>query len=208
MTYSVLIVEDQGIASAGVRFTLDTNPLFEILPDVNTCKKARAFLASATPDIIVLDVFLPDGSGLELLSEIQKAETISPKILVYSGQANPQEFAVAKNLGADGLLSKSDPPEELEKALLSLTNGNQYVSVTVKRMLALGSEAQLTAREQEVLQLLFQGLDNNDIAARLGIAAATIKKHRENIIKKMDSSNTVGAIRTGIRLGLIDVNAR
>ena len=208
MAYSVLIVEDQPIASAGVRFTLETNPAFTLLADANSCNKARALLESENPELVILDVFLPDGSGLDILAEIKRESSDYPKVLLYSGQANPQEFATAMRLGAEGLLSKSDPPEELIIALEQIAIGSKYVSVSVKRMLALSNEAQLTEREQQVLQLLFQGFDNNRIAEKLNISSATIKKHRENILHKLDAPNIVAAIRTGMRLGILDVNAR
>lgn len=208
MPHSVLIIEDQAIASAGVRFTLEPQSRFRLLPQASTCKQARALLASELPDLVILDVFLPDGTGLGLLAEIKKKNPDSPRVLLFSGQANPQEFATAIKLGADGLLSKSDPPEQLLQALDCIAMGRSFVSVSVKRMLALGANARLTGREQQVLQLLFQGLDNGQIADKLKVAAATIKKHRENILQKLDAPNTVAAIRAGIRLGLLDVNSR
>jgi len=207
MTVSILIVEDQTIASAGVRFTLEPNPSFNIVSEVNSCNKARVAIETENPEIVILDAFLPDGSGLDLLAEL-KQQPESPRVLLYSGQANPQEFAMAMRLGAEGLLSKSDPPEELLAALEEIAGGSSYISVTVKRMLALSTDTRLTEREQQVLQLLSQGLDNQQIADRLTIAAATIKKHRENILHKLNANNTVTAVRTGMRLGLIDVNAR
>lgn len=208
MTYSILIVEDQGIASAGVKFTLDADPRFVIKDSVDTVNKARIVIPELKPDFIILDIFLSDGSGLDLLKELNDAEGNRPGIIVYSGQANPQEFAQALQLGAEAIISKADPPEELKSALDALIRDESYLSVSVSRNLSLGAQATLTSREQQILQLLFNGLDSNEIGERLGTSPATVKKHRENILTKLDVPNTVAATRLGIRLGLIDVNTR
>ena len=208
MAYSLLIVEDQGIASAGIEFMLASDTRFTILESVDSINKARRALDSHRPDIVILDLFLTDGSGLDLLRHIKEKIEEKIAVIVYSGQANPQEFSLAIQLGAEGVISKADPPEEITAALNAIVQDEQYLSVTVSRSLSLSKEATLTAREQEILQLLFTGLDSNEIADRLGTSPATVRKHRENILNKLDAPNTVGAIRLGIRLGLIDVNTR
>lgn len=208
MTHTVLIVEDQTIASRGVRFTLENIDSLTILEDASTCNKARSIIAADPPDIVILDVFLTDGSGLEILSEIKSQPNCSTRVLIYSGQANPQEFAKAMSLNVDGLLSKSDPPDELIRALKSLIAGREYISHTARRMLALSMEANLTQREQQILQQLSQGDSNLDIAQRFGISDATVKKHRENILQKLNVSSTTAAVHVGLRLGLVDINAR
>lgn len=208
MAHSILLVEDQGIASAGIEFMLASDSRFSIVENVDSINKARHALQDHQPDIVILDLFLTDGSGLDLLREVKENDAINTAIIVYSGQANPQEFSHAIQLGADCVISKADPPEEITVALEAILQGEQHLSVTVSRSLSLSKDAALTSREQEILQLLFSGLDSNEIAERLGASPATIRKHRENILNKLDAPNTVGAIRLGIRLGLIDVNAR
>lgn len=208
MTHSILLVEDQGIASAGVQFTLESDPRFQVVATAATLSRARILIEELRPEFIILDVFLTDGSGLDLLEEIKRKSDSAIKIIVYSGQANPHEFAVALQRGADAIVSKGDDPGDLMEALSHLLRNENYQSVSVQRMLALSQDGELTAREQEVLQLLFLGLDSKSIGERLNTSTATVRKHRENILNKLNAPNTVAAVRHGIRMGIIDINAR
>ena len=201
---SILIVEDHGIASTGLQFLLGRKDAIRVLGVVHRGDQAEAEIARQNPDIVILDLALPGMSGLVILENLKTREP-QRKVIILSGQASGMEFKRAIDLGADGVISKNDPPELIFEALDSIEQGARFISHTVHALVEPVGDARghaLTARERQVLILLAEGLSNAAIAEKIGAELRTVRKHRENLMRKLNVSNAVEASRLAHQLGL------
>ncbi len=203
--HTIVIVEDHGIAGAGLQFLLESDARFRVLKIVDRGDRAEAAIAKLDPDLVMLDIALPGKSGLQILESL-KARDERPRVLMLSGQAHGVDFKRAIDLGADGVLSKSDPPQLILQALAAIATGSRFISGRVRTLVGPLGEDQLstlTMREREVLVHVAMGETNEQIAADLGIETVTIKKHRQNLMKKLGINTAVEASRKAHQLGLL-----
>lgn len=170
-------------------------------------ESALALAAELRPDLLLLDLMLPKLNGLIVLEQLaQRNQNL--RVLVMSGQGSGLDFQRALDLGADGLVSKEDPAETMLEGIRALEAGDTYYSERIRDLIGpLGNsqateEGSLTDREREILRLIADGESNVQIGLSLGIATATVKKHRENIRRKTGASNAVELTRLAARLGL------
>lgn len=210
MRSTVMIVEDHGVASSGLQFLLGDDARFAVLGVINDGARAGAEIMRLDPDLVILDIALPGKSGLDIL-EGMKAGGARQKILVLSGQANAMDFKRAIDLGADGVMSKSEPPELIAQALVTIAQGGRHISEVVRAMVEpVGDHAgvSLTARERQVLAQMAGGLSNSEIAIKIGISAPTVKKHRENLMRKLKVRTAVEASRMAYQLGIASMTQK
>ncbi len=201
---SLLIIEDHGVTSTGLKFMFGEDARYTVLGVINHGDHAGAEIARLDPDIVILDMVLPGKTGLSIL-ETLKATGARPKTLILSGQANGMDFKHAIDLGADAVISKTEPPELIFDALSVITQGGRYISEVVRAFVEpVGDTRQvrLTGRERQVLSLMANGFSNSQIAANLGIEERTARKHRENLMRKLKVSSAVDASRMAYQLGL------
>lgn len=202
---TLVIVEDHGIAGAGLVFLLARDGRFAVLASVDRGDRAEAVIKRLDPDLVILDIALPRKSGLAILESL-KTKAARQRILVLSGQAHGLDFKRAIDLGADGALSKSDPPEMILQALAAIATGARFISDRVRTLVGpLGEDrlANLTLREREVLVHIAEGESNEAIAGHLSIEVLTVKKHRQNLMRKLGVNNAVEASRMAYQLGLL-----
>ncbi len=202
---TLVIVEDHGVAGAGLQFMLAQDARFAVLQFVQRGDRAEAVIKRLDPDLLILDIALPGKSGLAILESL-KSKAARQRILVLSGQAHGLDFKRAIDLGADGVLSKSDPPEMIVQALAAIATGARFISDRVRKLVGpLGENrlASLTVREREVLVHMAQGGGNEAIAEQLGIEVLTVKKHRQNLMRKLGVNSAVEASRKAYQLGLL-----
>lgn len=202
---TLVIVEDHGIAGAGLQFLLAQDGRFAVLQTVDRGDRAEAVIKRLDPDLVILDIALPGKSGLAVLERL-KTKAARQRILVLSGQAHGLDFKRAIDLGADGALTKSDPPEMILQALAAIATGARFISERVRKLVGpLGEDqlSNLTQREREVLVHVAMGETNEQIATGLGIEIVTIKKHRQNLMKKLGINTAVQAARRAHQLGLL-----
>ena len=202
---SLVIVEDHGIAGEGLQFMLAQDGRFEVLQIIQRGDRAEALIRRLDPDLVILDIALPGKSGLAILEGL-KQRGARPRILVLSGQAHGLDFKRAIDLGADGVLSKSDPPEMILQALAAIAIGARFISDRVRKLVGpLGEDrlANLTVREREVLVHMAEGASNELIARQLGVEVLTVKKHRQNLMRKLGVNTAVEASRKAYQLGLL-----
>jgi DNA-binding NarL/FixJ family response regulator len=202
---TLVIVEDHGIAGAGLQFLLAQDGRFKVLQTVDRGDRAEAVIKRLDPDLVILDIALPGKSGLAVLERL-KTRAARQRILVLSGQAHGLDFKRAIDLGADGALSKSDPPEMILQALAAIAIGARFISDSVRGLVGpLGEDrlASLTLREREVLVHIAEGESNEAIAGQLSIEVLTVKKHRQNLMRKLGVNNAVEASRMAYQLGLL-----
>lgn len=204
---NVLVLEDQTMVRELLALACA-----QALPKakVETAGTRAAALASAKkspPDLVLLDLVLPDGDGLDLLPEIFAAAP-SAKVIALSSHIDEFTLHRALNSRVHGILDKNEQPVRiLREAIAAVLDGRQYLSSYVQRLRAsvradpTAFDKILSAREQEVLRLIGEGLNNEAVAARLKISVSTAKNHRLNIMAKLDLHSTPQLIRYAIGKG-------
>ena len=207
--YRILIVDDHPIAVSGLDFLLTHQDGVEITGHARDGNEALQLCADLQPDLLILDLMLPKLNGLMILEALSQMEK-RPRVLIISGQASGINFKQARDLGAEGLVSKEDEPEYVLSAISQIRSGAKYLSPVIKDLLrpfdsdlpGENHHEHLTSREREVLALVAEGLSNELIGDKLHISPKTAKKHRENLMRKLGISTAVQATRVAARLGL------
>jgi DNA-binding NarL/FixJ family response regulator len=165
-------------------------------------------LKTVYTDVLLLDINLPDISGIELCKKIRK-EFPNIKILGISTFSERSYISRMIENGALGYLIKSASADEIAEAVASVMQGKLYMSLNMEHLLHPNSVVSadnlpdLTKREKEVLQLISEGLTNNQIAEKLFISPSTVDTHRKNMITKLEVNNTASLIRFAVEHGLI-----
>jgi DNA-binding NarL/FixJ family response regulator len=211
----VLIADDHPVIRAGVRLLLESSADCEICGEAGTGREAVALAQQLNPDVIVLDITMPELNGVEATRQIVKAVP-NAHILIFSGHESEQLVRESVYAGAHGYVLKSDAERELTAALRAarqrepfFTPGVAQVGLRAYRNKKLGSltppqsNCGLTPREREVLQLLAEGRSNKEVAVALGISVATAETHRTNIMAKLDLHSITGLVHYAIRHKII-----
>jgi two-component system response regulator NreC len=176
-----------------------------------TAANAKTLCVRHVPNLIILDLVLPDGDGLDLLPAFFRA---APAVKVIALSSHIDEFNLHRALSSrvQGILDKNEQPVKvLREAITAVLDGRQYISSRVQRLRAsvradpVAFNKILSEREQEVLRLIGLGLANQQVAAKLGISLSTAKHHRLNIMSKLDMHSTPQLIRYAIDKGFIHV---
>lgn len=200
---SVLVIDDHESVRAGVKIAL-SRAGHVCVGEASTVSEARAQIAHTNPQVIVVDLSLPDGNGLEI---VRWARSISNRIGIVVLTLNPAEdflLTVMKS-GASSFVEKSAPLAELISAvehshIAPLSFSAQGISKAMKKDHAANA---LTLREMQVLEKLSDGLSSNDIGLELFITQATVKTHLASIYRKLDSKNRIQAIIAAKKVGLL-----
>jgi len=199
----VLIVDDHPIMRIGIAAIIDAQPGMQVIGQAGTASDAVRMFEASQPDLTLMDLRLPDRSGVEAIREIR---AISPKarIIVLTTYEGDEDIHQALDAGARGYLIKGMPHDALVKALYRVHAGQRFLPQVVTE--ALSSRipgSHLSQREQEVLQLLFAGKSNREIAEALDIKEATVKSHVSVILMRLDVSDRTQAVVEGLKRGLV-----
>lgn len=208
MSKTALIIEDHPIVAESI-----SSLIHSFLTDitchlVNTSQQGLAFLNGNKPDIILLDINLPDMSGVDFLREASKRFS-GLKVLAITSIEQRHVIEQMLELGVNGFILKSSDTEEILEAIRQVLNGSQYFGKQVQDLLK-GKSGQssamptLTRRELEVLRLIAEGLTNQEIADKLFISAWTVDSHRKNLLLKFNARNTAILIKIAASEGLLD----
>jgi two-component system, NarL family, response regulator NreC len=212
---SVLLAEDHNIVRSGIKSLLDNETNIQVIGEASNGKEAIRILENGgEANIIVTDLNMPGMTGNELISYLN--ENFDPlKIVVLSMSEQEKDVSDAFQAGADGYLLKNVSKEELIFAIQHVMAGGQYICAELSiRMLAKlssyentysddGGFQDLTKRELEVLQLIAEGLTNNEIAEKLFTSRRTIEGHRQSLIEKTGVSNSAALIMHAFRSGIL-----
>ncbi|MEJ2484516.1 MAG: response regulator transcription factor [Anaerolineales bacterium] len=208
----ILIVDDHAVVRSGLHMILEPEEDVIIVGEAENAKQAIAKARALEPDVILMDIHLPDVSGIEVTKQIKE---ISPKIAIVALTINEDEEYFFKMLeaGANGYVPKRAAPEELLTAIRAAADNEVYIYPSLAKLLVrdfLHGEPKhanelelLTEREIELLSHLADGATNNEIADTLHISPKTVSRHRENIMKKLNLRNRTELVKFAIRKGII-----
>ena len=205
----VFLIDDHPLVLEGVRGLLAASPEFEVVGMATTGAGALEGLARHPADVVLLDINLPDLSGIELCQRIKQAW---PALRVLGLSTFKERSYVTKMIeqGASGYLLKNAPREEIEEALRTAYQGRMYLNMEVASLIVAPAGAEkssrapvLTAREKEVLALIGEGFTNQEIAAKLFISTLTVDSHRKNLLAKFSAKNTASLIKTAMDFQLL-----
>lgn len=210
MTIKVLVVDDHLLSRKGIVSILSSHGMFEIIGEATNGQEALEKARELMPDLILMDIRMPGGSGLEA-TRLIKEEMPYVKIVILSVSDDVQDFFDAIKKGAQGYLLKNMEPEYWLDYIISIVQGEAPISRDLASKIlqefsiqkADMSNNKLSEREKEVLQLVSQGLGNRDIGKTLYISESTVKNHLRNILDKLHLQNRMQLIAFAYRNGLI-----
>jgi DNA-binding NarL/FixJ family response regulator len=209
----VLLADDQALVRTGFRLILGGEPGIQVVGEAGDGAEAATLAAELHPDVVLMDVRMPEVDGIEATRRIVVDET-SPRVLVLTTFDLDDVVYDALRAGASGFLLKDAPEERLLTAIQVVAEGGSLFAPSVTRRLidefsrraptsAPPALAELTARELEVLRLLAQALSNAEIAARLVVSEHTVKTHVARILQKLDLRDRVAAVIYVYETGLV-----
>jgi DNA-binding NarL/FixJ family response regulator len=218
MTIRVLLADDQGMVRAGFRMILESEPDIEVIGEAEDGAKAVAAARGLRPDVVLMDVQMPNMDGLEATRQIVALDLPEPvRVLILTTFERDEYIFEALRSGASGFLLKNASPEELIEAVRTVAGGEALLAPSVTRRVieefakgpapAASPDTSrlrtLTEREAEVLRLLARGKSNAEIANTLFVGEATVKTHISNLLTKLDLRDRVQAVVFAYESGLI-----
>lgn len=211
MSTRVLLVDDHAVVRSGIRLLLDADDDIEVVGEAGTARDAIFQARSTKPDVILLDVVMPDQTGLEVLPTLRH-EHPDTKVLILSMQDDPRYVREAFAAGASGYVLKEAADAEVIAAIREVAAGGRYVHpVLGARLIEAESEEArraeedpLSEREREVLRLLALGHTNQEISEQLYISVRTAETHRAHIMQKLRLSSRAELVRYALEQGLME----
>lgn len=193
----VFIVDDHYMVIEGIRSLLQGESNIDWLGHASNADSCISFLKQQLPDVILMDINMPGKNGIELCKEVK--EKYNSVFVLGLSTFNQQSF-IQKMLdsGASGYVLKNVSQPELMEAIVTVAKGKSFLSDEAAAVLRTDDEGNapvITRREKEVLELLADGLTNNEIAEKLFLSAATVDSHRKSLIVKLNAKNTPGLIK-------------
>ncbi len=207
----VMIADDHVLVREGIRRLLEFDGDIEIIAEADNGVKCLDILNSVLPEVLLLDINMPQMDGIETLREI-RSRKIPVKVLILTVHNESNYLVKAVDIGIDGYLLKNSSSEELKKAIRSVLNGESYIqpelipelnSQLIRKNDHKEKIDSLTKRELEVLILLAHGFFNKEIAEKMGISERTVKNHISSIFRKIDVSDRTQAAVFAIKNDLI-----
>lgn len=211
----LLLVDDHEVVRTGLRMLLETQTEMKIVGEASTGAEALELCSQLCPDVVVMDLTLPDTSGIEI-TRLIKQTLPQVNVVALTIHEDQEYFFEMLRAGASGYVPKRAAPDELVSAIRAAYIGEVYIFPSLAKVLVndyldrsgehaggILSEA-LTSREEEVLELVVQGWTNEEIAGQLTISKHTVARHRENIMRKLNLHNRSELVKYAIRKGLIE----
>jgi len=201
----VATVDDHPLMRDGIAALINSQPDMEIVAGAANGHEALLLYRVHLPDVVLMDLRLPDMTGIDAMSAILR-EFGSGKVIILTTFAGDAEIRRALSNGASGYILKTSPPDEIVTVIRRVNSGKRYIPPDVAARLAefLGDES-LTDREIEVLRHVAEGNRNRDIAESLFISEETVKVHVKHIMDKLGASDRTQAVAIAVRRGMIDL---
>ena len=199
----LLLVDDHAVMRAGLANMLNARREFEVIAEADDGESAVSLHEEYRPDVTLLDVVMPGMGGILCLQAI-KRQCADARVLMLSSSELEEDMRNSIDAGADGYVTKTAEPSELVASVLTVGQGETYVSEEVSRRLQnCSTSPKLTPRELEVLQLLRKGMSNRDIGFILRITPRTAKAHVASILLKLTAHDRAEAVARGFERGLL-----
>ncbi len=208
----VLVADDHMIVRSGIRHVLESESGFEVVGEAGSGGEALALTSELKPDVVVLDISMPDQSGLEVAARIREGAERA-RVLILSMHNHAEYVLESVRAGAHGYLLKDTAATDLREAIRAVCRGESYFSPPVASRLsaAVRREAEarqtglelLTGRERDVLLGIARGRTNKEIAAELGISHRTVETHRESLMRKLQIHTVAELTRFAIGAGIV-----
>jgi two-component system response regulator NreC len=213
---SLILADDHAVVRSGLRMLLEAQPDMIIVAEAETGVEAVEKVKSLQPDVILMDIQMPDMNGIEATERIRR---IAPKtaVLALTMHEDDQYFFEMLHAGASGYVPKRAAPDDLLNAIRTVSRGEVFLYPSLATRLVQDYlkradpeeepliYSELTPREREVLVLIAEGLSNAEIADELVISVKTVDRHRENIMRKLNMHNRIDLVKYAIRTGLIEL---
>ena len=213
-TIKVIIVDDHKLVTDCISLFLKGASEIEVIGVTHSGKDTLAMLKQEKPEVILVDITMPEMSGIELTEAVKKKHP-SIKILILSMHSDYNNISDAIDAGADGYVPKDVSSEELVEAIVTVSKGKNFFHSTIsdeivknyasKRQQNDSILPQLTRRELEVLQLFAEGFNNSEIADKLFLSVRTIESHKNHILQKTNMKNSVELIKFAIKNKIIEI---
>ena len=205
MSIKVFIVDDHYMVVEGIRSLLQNEKAIEWTGHASNAASCLAFLQQQLPDVILMDISMPDKSGIDLCKEVREKY---PSVFVIGLSTFNQQSFIQKmiNNGASGYVLKNATQEELLEAIHAVAAGKIFLSDEAALSLRKNTPGEMpiiTRREKEILENIANGLTNNEIAQKLFISIATVDTHRKNLLAKFDVKNTALLVRMAVEMQLV-----
>jgi DNA-binding NarL/FixJ family response regulator len=205
MAIKIFIADDHYMVVEGIRSMLLQEKNIEWMGHAMNAASCMAFLHHQQPDVLLLDINMPDKSGIDLCKEIKEKY---PDILIIGLSSFNQQSYIQKMMhnGASGYVLKNASREEIVNAIESVMSGDIFLSNEASVTMRENKDAQIpviTRREKEVLQLIAEGMINKEIAEKLFISTTTVDTHRNSLLSKFDVKNTANLIKLAAQYNLI-----
>ena len=213
---TIILAEDHAIVRQGLLTLLEVDGTFQIVGQAQTGREAVELAAKLKPNVILMDIAMPELNGLEATRQILEANGAA-KVLVLSAHSDDEYIEHLTAAGVMGFLEKQTSAEVLTKAIHEVAAGRSYFSPTIAKRMAASkdrsrdregvsnaSRTRLSSRETEVLQLVAEGQANKQVASVLGISIKTVEKHRQRLMDKLNIHETAGLTRYAISHGVIE----
>ena len=201
----ILTADDHALLRQGIASLIDIEPDMELVAQAATGREAIEQFRRHQPDITLMDLQMPDMSGMEAIIAI-RGEFPNARIIVITTYAGDIQVVRALKAGARGYLLKGNVHTDLLQAIRDVHAGRKRVPPEVAAELAMHTaEDQLTQRELDILKLIAQGNANKEIAAQLSIREDTVKSHVGNILEKLDANDRTHAVTIGLKRGIIEL---
>jgi DNA-binding NarL/FixJ family response regulator len=206
------IIDDHAVVLDGLKTMLNAFDNLEVVYTTQSGKELMDCFQSQTPDVLLMDIQMPEISGLDLCKQVVK-QFPEIRIIAFSSFDDSTYVKQIFRSGAKGYLLKNSDKHTIVKAIETVMHGEEYMDDTIKNILLQESltgqrrsifEVPLTKREKEILKMIAEGLSSQEIADKLFISLRTVETHRLNINQKLDVKNTAGLVKEAIKRGLID----
>lgn len=213
---NVLLVDDHSMVREGIRQLLELDGDIKVIGEAGNGMMCLEMLETLTPDVILLDINMPQMDGLQVLAKL-KEQKLNRKVLILTIHNEVEYLMRAVEIGVAGYLLKDSESSVLKEAIFAVYNGDNFIDATMTPLLkeqnylkelqkeARSKEKVLSTREIEVLCALAEGLYNKEIASKLQISEKTVKNHVSNIFKKIGVSDRTQAAVYAIRHKFVDI---
>ncbi len=214
MAVNIMIADDHSMIREGLKQLLELDGDIKVIAEANNGKDCLEKLNNYHPDVLLLDINMPEMNGLQVL-EILKERKSDIKVLVLTVHNEVEYLLKAVEIGISGYMLKDSNSSELKNAIFSIIEGEDYIQPSLipmlnSKLLEMDSDKVkldlLTRREYEVLKLLTEGMFNKEIAMKLNISERTVKNHVSNIFKKIEVTDRTQAAVFAIRCNIVDIN--